>query len=104
MTGYNVIPSELAQQATKYDEVAKTVADLHKALTDQMSALGACWGDDAAGAAFAAKYTPAATSVVTQLSNAVTGLHDLAATVHDWQAQYTQADQALMSQAKGLTL
>lgn len=65
--GFEVDPVALRSASPRFDGVGDAVTSAFDRLTGALSSEGACWGDDAAGQAFAKGYRPGA-----DLANQVT--------------------------------
>lgn len=72
-------PAGVAAQRSGVAGVGATVTDILAQLTSALDAEGDCWGDDAAGAAFAERYLPAAAAVGNVLAGAASGIDEVAA-------------------------
>jgi hypothetical protein len=87
-----VSTDDLAGHAPGYDAVRGQVRALYARLVSTLDNAGACWGDDDAGRAFAAKYVGPATSALNQLNGVAQGLDTVAGGVYAWAAGYQRAD------------
>lgn len=65
--GFHVDPDALAARAGEFTDLAARAGGIHRDLADRLAALGACWGQDAVGASFAAAHTPGADATLGDL-------------------------------------
>jgi uncharacterized protein YukE len=94
MSGYTVDPTSLASNAPQYGAVADQVQAVYDTLTAKLEAEGACWGNDDAGNAFAAKYVGGAVSALQQMDTTHQGLQSMVDGICTWARNYVNADQA----------
>jgi uncharacterized protein YukE len=94
LSGYTVDPSGLAPNAALYGAAADQVRSLHDTLASKLDAEGACWGNDDAGAAFAAKYVGPALTALQQMVSTNEGLQSMVDGIYSWAKNYVNADQA----------
>jgi hypothetical protein len=93
MSGYEVDPVGLAGQAPTYEAVAAQVAAICDTLRTRLEAEGECWGNDAAGSVFGAKYTGPASSALSQLDATNQGLVSMLRGIRTWAANYVGVDE-----------
>jgi hypothetical protein len=67
VTGFEVDPGALAARAGEFGDLAERASAIHRDLAETLSSLGACWGEDAVGASFAAAHTPGAEATLGDL-------------------------------------
>jgi len=99
VTGYTVDPEGLASSGPQYGVVADQVQALYDTLTAKLAAEGACWGNDEAGNAFAAKYVGPAVSALQQMDTTNQGLQSMVDGVGGWAQNYVNADQSAQQDA-----
>jgi uncharacterized protein YukE len=86
--------SGLASNAPQYGAAADQVQLLYGTLTSKLEAEGACWGNDDAGKAFAAKYVGPALTALQQMDSTQQGLQSMVGGICSWAKNYVNADQA----------
>lgn len=93
MSGFTVDPSSLQGNAPDYGAAAAQVQSIYGTLTGQLQAEGDCWGNDAAGSAFAAKYVGPALSALQQMDTTHQGLQSMVDGICNWAKNYVSADE-----------
>lgn len=66
--GYDVDAERLAGQASQFEPLTTRVAEIHRGLTEVLSADGVCWGTDAVGRSFASVHAQPSDDVLARLS------------------------------------
>lgn len=97
--GFEVEPAALRGAAGCLDAEAEALAGLAAAADGHLASLHGCWGDDEVGRRFAARYEPAATTVLGNLHALATGLARLATALDAVAAAYERSD-ALIADAE----
>lgn len=95
MSGITVDPSGLSANADLYGSHADAVAAIHLTLATKLDAEGACWGNDEAGNAFAAKYVGPALAALRMMITTQRGLESMVGGVYQWSQSYVDSDESL---------
>jgi hypothetical protein len=95
VSGFTVDPSGLSGNAQAYGALADDVAAIHLTLATKLDAEGACWGNDQAGAAFAAKYVDPAVRALAMMISTQRGLESMVSGVYQWAQSYVDSDESL---------
>jgi uncharacterized protein YukE len=95
VSGVTVDPTGLSANAALYGAAADDVASIHLTLASKLDGEGACWGNDDAGNAFAAKYVGPALAALRMMITTQQGLQSMVDGVYQWSQSYVSADEAL---------
>ena len=95
MSGFTVDPEGLSGNASLYGAAADDVAAIHATLAAKLDAEGACWGNDEAGNALAAKYVGPALAALRTMVDTQQGLQSMVGGVYQWAQSYVSADDEL---------
>jgi len=79
--GHEMDPDTVRSGAAKYGPLADDLTDAGKKLESALEAIGACWGDDEGGKAFAKDYEPAAENCVDAFGDLAKALRGVAKNV-----------------------
>lgn len=99
MTGYTAQTTDLGSAAPQYDSVAAQVRQVYQALVNALENDGACWGGDAQGQQFGAKYCGPALSLLQQMGNTNEGLQSMVDGICSWAKNYVNVDQMVAQSA-----
>jgi uncharacterized protein YukE len=97
--GFTTQTEQLHCTAPQYDSVAQQVQQIYQMLISALDDEGACWGNDAQGQTFGAKYCQPAVSLLEQMGNTQQGLQSMVDGVCSWAKNYVDADQAATASA-----
>ncbi|SES47187.1 WXG100 family type VII secretion target [Actinokineospora terrae] len=100
MTGFGIDPNAVRSGANGYGTAGDLLADAQRALTDALSAQGACWGGDESGQAFAKDYVPAVEGMTQAFGDLATALQAIKTALTESVAGQQGTDQ---SSGDGLT-
>jgi uncharacterized protein YukE len=73
----DIDPSQVTAMAQTFDAEANGLSEAIGSLTEQLGALGNCWGNDQPGTAFGGEYTQHESNFVNGCGSVVTGLEDV---------------------------
>lgn len=91
MIGFTVDPAGLQAVVPAYDSQALALGDIYSTLRAALDAEGACWGNDDAGKAFAARYAEPAARALSQILAASEGVSSAAKGTSSWAENYLNA-------------
>jgi hypothetical protein len=92
MTGFHVVPTDMVISSAGFTDLQNWAAQIHSGLIGSADAAAGMAGDDTAGHLFAAKYDPAAQSVVDAFGRAVAQLGGIANGLYTMALNYTKTD------------
>jgi uncharacterized protein YukE len=98
MTGFTAQTTNLGDTAPQYDSVAQQVQRVYTTLVNALETEGACWGGDAQGQQFGAKYCGPALSLLQQMGNTNQGLQSMVDGICSWAKNYVNVDQMVAQQ------
>jgi uncharacterized protein YukE len=98
--GFEVEPAALRGAAGSFDSEADELVEIGRKLDQYLANLGACWGADEVGLRFASAYSPAAATVLGNLTALSTGLQRIGAALRSVADNYERVDQLIPTQAE----
>jgi uncharacterized protein YukE len=100
--GFQTDPEALQGNAPRYQRVSDQLQEIFDKLSNLLEAEGACWGNDDAGRAFAAKYVPGALDALQQMDSTNQGLRSMVDGICSWAKNYVNADDLAKADAAKL--
>jgi len=91
--GFQVDPAALARHAADFPALADRAGRIHGELAAALDAAGRCWGDDAAGNAFAAGHEAPAGQTLDELGGLAGRLGEVGDGLTTMARAYQQSDQ-----------
>lgn len=91
--GFTADPDRLVTEGGRFDELVGRVGEIHRTLTDALSANGECWGSDAVGQSFGAAHVAPAEGTLTRLSSLTEQLGGVGTRFVDTGTAYAGSDE-----------
>ena len=92
MNGFEADADQLSARAKEFPGHAERVGDIHRELSDTLSSIGPCWGDDSVGRSFAAAHVAPADTTLGSLGALPSQLDDVGTRFADTGAAYRNLD------------
>ena len=92
MNGFQADADQLSARAREFPGLAEQAGTIHRELSDALSAIGPCWGNDSVGQSFAAAHVAPADTALGSLGALPSQLDDVGARFAKTAAAYRDLD------------